>query len=156
VTCENQKIKLTVWDVAGDKIGFQKMVESRTQSSDAVIILYDVTNQESLGDVFDEKGWVRLLKDAPKDVVKYVVGSKIDSSKRVIATEKGKEAADKAGFLFKETSAKEGTNVSELFVEIAAACHQRAKSNPGYGKDQKTWKQDDEKDSGGAKKCLIM
>src|SRR4051812_21173814 len=103
------------------------MVESRTQSSDAVIILYDVTNNESLSDVFDEKGWVRLLKDAPKDVVKYVVGSKIDSSKRVISTEKGKEAADKAGFQFIETSAKEGTGVNELFVAVAGACHQRAK-----------------------------
>jgi len=153
---DKQQVKLTVWDVAGDKVGFQKMVESRTQSSDAIVILYDITNSESLNEVTDEKGWVRLLKDAPKDIVKYIVGCKSDSQKRAISTEKAKEAADKAGFQFMETSAKTGSNVQQLFVDIGQACFSRNKNNPNYGKEQTQWKPDDEKDAQTGKKCSVM
>lgn len=132
------------------------MVESRTQSSDAVVIVYDITNQESLNEILDEKGWIRLLKDAPKDMVKYIVGNKSDLQKRAVATEKGKEAAEKAGFKFVETSAKVSTNVQQLFIDVAQDCYNRAKNNPNYGKEQEKWKQDDEKDTAQGKKCLLM
>ena len=48
-----------------------------------------------------------------------IVGNKCDSSNRQVEYETGKQYADSIGALFMETSAKDSTNVQQLFTMAA-------------------------------------
>ena len=52
-------------------------------------------------------------------MAKVLVANKCDRADKCIATEQGKELADKHGLSFFETSAKTGHNVQEMFNHIA-------------------------------------
>jgi 50S ribosomal subunit-associated GTPase HflX len=64
-----------------------------------------------------------LQRQANPDIIIGLAGNKIDlaesnNSLRAISTEEGRSYAEETGLLFFETSAKEGTGVSDLFQEI--------------------------------------
>lgn len=78
-------------------------------------MVYDVTKRDSY--VRAEK-WIRELKEkAPKDIIVYLVGNKIDLvEQRAVSTEEGMELAEVFELEFIETSAKENTNVAQVFM----------------------------------------
>jgi len=78
-------------------------------------VVYDVTKRDSY--VRAEK-WIRELKEkAPKDIIVYLVGNKIDLvEQRAVSTEEGMELAEVFELEFIETSAKENKNVAQVFM----------------------------------------
>ncbi|XP_077536952.1 uncharacterized protein LOC144149273 [Haemaphysalis longicornis] len=118
IPLEEKMIRLQINDVAGRK-------EYRTATADdfkkahGFIIVYDVTDQRSFSGVKDwlrELDWLRN-----KNVMKILVGNKCDmEAEKVITSEMAQELANQWGSKHLETSAKNGTNVAEIFVEIAA------------------------------------
>ena len=82
--------------------------------SDALIIVYDVTNQESFENI---KKWLdEIRENITTEIPIFLCGNKTDLSySRVVSPEKGIEASEKYNIGFIEISAKEGTNVPELF-----------------------------------------
>jgi GTPase SAR1 family protein len=88
-----------------------------------VLLVYDITDRDSFE-------WVSKWKDQVAEyvgsqeaggVVFAVVGNKVDrDADRVISVEEGQQKAREVGAsIFFETSAKSGTNVSELFMAVA-------------------------------------
>ena len=94
-------VKISINDTAGAE-SFKALASNYYKKADVVLILYDVTEKSSLKSV---SGWVDSVEQmAKKDVVKYLVGNKIDLQKQV-ETKEAQDVAAKHGFKLIETSA---------------------------------------------------
>lgn len=111
-------VKLQIWDTAGQE-RFRTITSAYYRGADGIIMVYDITNEESFNHVNE---WLNEVnRYAAEGTVKILVGNKCDKPNRVIPTEKGQAYADGLGIPFLETSAKESKNVEESFLTIANA-----------------------------------
>ncbi|XP_021956130.1 ras-related protein RIC1 isoform X1 [Folsomia candida] len=108
-----KKIKLTVWDCAGQD-RFRAICPSYIRNSHGVIIVYDITDPTSFKNV-DE--WLNVAyESALPEVSILLAGNKCDlEDQRKISTEAGQIAARTSGFEFMETSAKDVINLDAAF-----------------------------------------
>jgi GTPase SAR1 family protein len=61
----------------------------------------------------------QLNEHAPKDVIKMLVGNKLDlANERVVQYREGQALANKYDIPFMEVSAKTGENITDVFVKI--------------------------------------
>mmetsp|Transcript_14191 Transcript_14191/g.21803 ORF Transcript_14191/g.21803 Transcript_14191/m.21803 type:complete len:120 (-) Transcript_14191:1572-1931(-) len=84
----------------------------------AAIVVYDITNLDSFAGA---KSWVKeLQRRGDPNVVIALAGNKADlESRRKVEYEEANAYANENGILHLETSAKDASNVKNLFVEIA-------------------------------------
>jgi len=108
--------KLQIWDTAGQE-RFRTITTSYYRGAHAIIICYDITDSITFENV---KRWLHeCVLYASKNVVKLLVGNKSDlEKKRAISYHSGKELADMYDMTFYEVSAKENTNIDELFSAV--------------------------------------
>ena len=67
------------------------------------------------------KNWItQIREEANPNVIIYLAGNKIDipEDSRAVKTSDGLKIADEYQLPFKETSAKDGMNVNEIFQEL--------------------------------------
>ena len=128
IELDGKTIKLQIWDTAGQE-RFRTITSSYYRGAHGIIVVYDVTDQESFNNV---KQWLHEIdRYAAENVNKLLVGNKSDlSGKRVVSTEQGKEFADSLGIEFLETSAKTSTNVEQAFLTMASQIKARMKTQP--------------------------
>jgi len=113
---DGQKIKLQIWDTAG-----QEKCNSITQTfykgAHGVILTYSINDRKSFENL---ETWLNQVKiHGGKNVCKIIVGNKNDTPDRVISREEGENFAKKHKIAFLETSAKENFNVTEVFEALA-------------------------------------
>ena len=127
MTLQNQKnIKLQIWDTAGQD-RFRALTKNYYKGANGIILIYDISTTQTFENV---KVWINQIKEeANANVIIYLVGNKIDlpKDKRTVTEEEGQKLADEYKFLFKEASAKEGTNVNEIFQELVEKIDAEAK-----------------------------
>ena len=84
----------------------------------AAIVVYDITDPDSFAGA---KSWVKeLQRRGDPNVVIALAGNKADlTSRHKVTFEEAQAYAEENGILHLQTSAKEGTNVKTLFVDIA-------------------------------------
>ncbi len=84
----------------------------------AAIVVYDITDPESFTGA---KSWVKeLQRRGDPNVIIALAGNKADlEHRRNVSQEEAENYAEENGILHLVTSAKDGTNVKSLFVEIA-------------------------------------
>jgi len=101
---DGKTIKLQIWDTAGQE-RFRTITSSYYRGAHGIIIVYDVTDQDSFNNV---KQWLNEIdRYASDNVNKLLVGNKSDlTANKVVATETAKAFADEMGIPFMETSAK--------------------------------------------------
>ena len=111
------------WDTAGQE-RFRTITSSYYRGAHGIIIVYDVTDQDSFNNV---KTWLHEIdRYANENVVKLLVGNKADlTAKKVVSYETAKEFADSLGIEFVETSAKNSTNVETAFMTMAREIMQK-------------------------------
>ncbi len=111
LTINNIKIKIQIWDTAGEE-RYRVVAKNYFNTSDGFIIMYDITNRESFDSV---SNWVEQIKESTPNYKKSVIfGNKSDLNKlRDVQINEGKELAKKHDFKFFETSAKDGSNLNE-------------------------------------------
>ncbi|KAM3589066.1 Ras-related protein Rab-18 [Umbelopsis sp. WA50703] len=130
---DGQKYKLTIWDTAGQE-RFRTLTSSYYRGAQGVILVYDVSNR----DTFDAlQNWYTELKtySSSQDVVKMIVGNKVDKeSSRVVTYKEGAAMAQKLQTLFVECSAKTKVGVQEAFEELV----QKIIETPSLWKKQQT------------------
>ncbi|EAL51735.1 Rab family GTPase [Entamoeba histolytica HM-1:IMSS-B] len=105
-----------IWDTAGQE-RFRTIIPQHYRGVCGVIFVVDVTLRTSFEQI---SFWINDLKT--KSDSKYsaiLCGNKIDSEDRIVTTDEMKQLADKNGLLFIETSAKNNTNVTDLFITLA-------------------------------------
>nr|XP_029123116.1 GTP-binding protein YPTM2 isoform X2 [Elaeis guineensis] len=125
---DGKTIKLQIWDTAGQE-RFRTITSSYYRGAHGIIVVYDVTDQESFNNV---KQWLNEIdRYASENVNKLLVGNKCDlTANKVISSETAKAFADEMGIPFMETSAKDATNVEQAFMAMAAAIKDRMASQP--------------------------
>ena len=116
---QNQgRMKLNLWDTAGQE-KFDALTKMYFNGAEAALIVYDVTNTLSF-----EKAqkWVKDLDDneASESILKFLVGNKSDMLDQIeVSAQQGSEYAKQINANFFEVSAKENTQINELFTEVA-------------------------------------
>ncbi|KZV24320.1 hypothetical protein F511_01802 [Dorcoceras hygrometricum] len=113
VAVNDATVKFEIWDTAGQE-RYHSLAPMYYRGAAAAIIVYDITNQAS----FDRaKKWVHELQaQGNPNMVMALTGNKLDLSE---ARKDAQTYAQENGLFFLETSAKDATNVNDLFYEIA-------------------------------------
>jgi Ras-related protein Rab-1A len=135
VELDGKTIKLQIWDTAGQE-RFRTITSSYYRGAHGIIVVYDVTDQESFNNV---KQWLNEIdRYASENVNKLLVGNKSDlASKKVVDYATAKAFADEIGIPFLETSAKNATNVEQAFMTMAAEIKNRMASQPALSSASK-------------------
>jgi len=123
IELDGKTIKLQIWDTAGQE-RFRTITSSYYRGAHGIIVVYDVTDQDSFGNV---KQWLQEIdRYASEQVNKLLVGNKSDlTGKKIVDYTTAKEYADHLGIPFLETSAKNATNVEQAFMTMAAEIKNR-------------------------------
>ncbi|CAL9782248.1 unnamed protein product [Musa acuminata subsp. burmannicoides] len=125
---DGKTIKLQIWDTAGQE-RFRTITSSYYRGAHGIIVVYDVTDQESFNNV---KQWLNEIDRYASDSVnKLLVGNKCDlTANKVVSYETAKAFADEIGIPFMEASAKNATNVEQAFMAMTGAIKNRMASQP--------------------------
>ncbi len=110
-------ISLQVWGLAG-QTSFRRVRVQYLFGTDFAIVVFDLTRKDTLECV---KEWVKDVKQGAPEVLLYLVGNKVDLKEdRVVKPAEVEKIKKKLNMLgYSETSAKDGTNVRELFQTIS-------------------------------------
>jgi len=118
ILVDGKTVKLQIWDTAGQE-RFKTITSSYYRGSDGIFIVYDITDPVSFNnlrvwlneiDRYMGKGGYKVL----------LVGNKADQvSSRAVQTAEAEEYASQLGCEFFETSAKENSNVEEIFEALS-------------------------------------
>jgi len=120
-----KRIKVTIWDTAGQE-RFRTLTSSYYRGAQGIIMVYDVSRK----DTFESLNmWLQeahqFSMNGGKDVVKLLVGNKIDQQRLVDRGTANAWARDK-GMLFMEASAKTKEGITQVFTEVV----QKVLENP--------------------------
>ena len=117
---------MQIWDSAGQE-RFRNVTKSYFQSSNGFVLVYDITNRESFKNI---NFWMDNLKiNAPENAKSILVGNKCDLvNERTVSFEEGENKAKELNIKFFESSAKDSTNVNDLFFYLANEIYKDDKS----------------------------
>ena len=116
-----------IYDTAGTEI-FHSLTKKFYSNATCVLIVYDITNRDSLEKC---KNWMNdVWFLCQENVVVALVGNKNDmNTERVVSYEEGKKLADENNILFFEASAKTGKGVNKIFEETIIKIKKNIDSN---------------------------
>ncbi|KAL3832010.1 hypothetical protein ACJMK2_023694 [Sinanodonta woodiana] len=116
LTVDGNGAKLAIWDTAGQE-RFRTLTPSYYRGAQGVILVYDVTSRQSFSKL---DAWLNELEtfSTKHEVIKMLVGNKIDMDKREVSKEDGLRFARKHQMLFIEASAKTKEGVQCAFEEL--------------------------------------
>ncbi|KAI0988938.1 hypothetical protein GJ496_009665 [Pomphorhynchus laevis] len=116
VEMRNKKIRLQIWDTAGQE-RFHTITNSYYRGAMGIILVYDITNEKSFDNIVT---WLANINEhARPNVVRLLVGNKVDQAEyRTVEYERAINLANESHMKFFETSAKDGTNIRQMFHAI--------------------------------------
>jgi Ras-related protein Rab-2A len=112
---ETKDVKLQIWDTGGQE-RFSQIRELYYNGALAALVVYDVTNRESFEHV---DRWFGEVRKNIQNIPITLIGNKIDLPNRVVSSEEGQQKARKCSVPYRETSAKTGESVDEVFSELS-------------------------------------
>jgi small GTP-binding protein len=114
---DNQRLKLQVWDTAGQE-RFRAIAKAYYRSAVGVILVYDLTDRKSFEELGSWLNDIHALCD-PNAVIQ-LIGNKADlCPRRVVSVQEAENLAKQHNLQYLETSAKQGLNVRNAFVNVA-------------------------------------
>jgi small GTP-binding protein len=118
IVVENQKVSLHVWDTAGSE-RYRAMAKSYYRNAVGVILVFDITDRQSFDDLPLWLADIHILCDA--NAVIQLIGNKSDlKEKRAVTVIEADGFARQQRLEYLEASAKDGENVRDAFVRVAA------------------------------------
>jgi small GTP-binding protein len=112
---EDKDIKLQIWDTGGQE-RFSPIRELYYKGALGAVVVFDVTNRESFEHA---QNWFSEVRKNVANIPITLIGNKIDLPNRVVTYEEGVQMARKCAAPYRETSAKTGTCVDEVFLELS-------------------------------------
>jgi small GTP-binding protein len=113
---DETKITLVVWDISGQP-AFTAVRPEYYKGAAAILLVYDLTRPETFQHL---GGWLNETKRYSSHPEIILIANKSDlGGKRKIDARLGEEYASKINAPYLETSAKDGSNVSETFAVLA-------------------------------------
>jgi Ras-related protein Rab-22 len=112
-----RNISFKIWDTAGQE-KYRSLAPMYYRGSSAAILVYDIANPSTFAALTD---WVNELNsNGPAGLVLAICGNKSDlEDDRMVGRSVVQEYADRINALFIETSAKDGSNVEDMFSQLA-------------------------------------
>jgi len=150
ITIDDKIVKLQIWDTAGQE-RFRTITSAYYRGADGIIMVYDVTSEESFDHV--EEWLSEVDRYANENTSKLLVGNKADLiEEKQVTQETAQSFADKLAISFLETSAKTSVNVDNAFLTMAKELIKtKEATNPQGGGDRVELKPVQKQ--GGSKKC---
>ncbi|EFN59509.1 hypothetical protein CHLNCDRAFT_33935 [Chlorella variabilis] len=115
VLIDGKWVKLQIWDTAGQE-RFRTITSAYYRGAMGILLVYDVTDEASFTNI---RNWMKNIEQHASDNVLVGNKSDMDESKRAVAYSRGQALADEFRMQFFETSAKNNTNVDEVFQSVA-------------------------------------
>mmetsp|Transcript_28536 Transcript_28536/g.60222 ORF Transcript_28536/g.60222 Transcript_28536/m.60222 type:complete len:238 (+) Transcript_28536:34-747(+) len=114
-----REAQLSIWDTAGQE-RFHSLGPIYYRDAKGAILVYDITDRPSFDRV---KKWTKELRKMVGDDTKIcisIVGNKLDLERhhRVVESEEARKYAEGVGASYLEVSAKTGSGVGKVFVEL--------------------------------------
>lgn len=92
-----------------------------------IVMVYAINDRASFNAL---ENWMRQIKThAAQNVIKVLIANKADCPDRQVSYEEGKKMADSFGIDFFEVSAKNNTNITEMFTYMAKQIKQKGLSS---------------------------
>jgi small GTP-binding protein len=118
-----EKVLIDFIDTAGQE-RYKSISYNLVRNAEGIILMYDITNIKTFESIIEWVDSIRKIK--PNDFPILLVGNKCDlEEERLIETEEGRQEAEKYGFLFLETSIKNGINVDEAVSTLALKVYEQ-------------------------------
>ncbi|XP_043282891.1 ras-related protein Rab-18-like [Venturia canescens] len=116
ITIDGNSVKLAIWDTAGQE-RFRTLTPSYYRDGQGAILVYDVTDRNTFVKL---ETWLEELNAYcnKMDIVKMVVGNKIDLPNREVSTDEALQFARRHQTLYIESSAKTADGVKCCFEEL--------------------------------------
>jgi len=109
-------VKLSIWDMGGQST-YRELRRQYMKGSSAAIIVYDVTKPESF---MAMSNWFESFREVCPDAPIFICANKVDlADKRMVPQEPGIMLRDWFQSEYYETSAKDGTRVTDVFERCA-------------------------------------
>ena len=118
VKLNDKVIKLQIWDTCGQEL-YRSLISSFYRNASLAMMVYAIDNKESFNHI---ESWLKEVKlQSNPDIKIFLIGNKSDlDEKRKVSFEAAKTFKEEnAIHYFSETSAKNGINAKEVFVEAA-------------------------------------
>ncbi len=113
-----RSVRLSVWDMGGQST-YRELRRQYMKGSSAAIIVYDVTKPESF---MAMANWFESFREVCPNAPAFICANKIDlADKRMVPEEPGTMLRDWFQSEYYETSAKDGTKVTDVFQRCAEA-----------------------------------
>ena len=149
---DDNDVKLSLWDTAGQE-RFRTLTPSFYRGAHGVIVVYDVTDRPAFLRLDDWMDELAIYATKP-DMVKMLVGNKIDKEGKKVSTEEGAKFARRHSMLFIEASAKTTEGVQIAFEELV----EKILQTPGLWESaanipKEAVNLEAGREGGGAKKC---
>ena len=122
VRIDGKVVKLQIWDTCGQE-AYRSLIKNFYRNASLAIIVYSVEDMKSFNDI---NIWLKQVKSYGIPSCKiFLIGNKIDTDNREVTLEQGLKCKNDFFFdCFMETSAKEGINTKELFVNCASILYE--------------------------------
>lgn len=126
ITIDDKKIKLQIWDTAGQEI-FRSITRSYYRSSAGAILVFDLTNKISFQNI---KRWLNDVKTyANENTCIILVGNKCDLLNRDVSNYEIDEIIDEYNLDYVECSAKDNINIDKIFMQLGNTIYERITKN---------------------------
>lgn len=124
------EVNLQIWDTVGEE-RFMAVTKQYYNNAHGAMIVYDLANKSSF---IQLNKWIKdVINNAPKNIVIMIVGNKCDLPNKIDFSNELNQF--KQNYMYYEVSAKNGTNISLAFEELALKIieKQKEKGNEDNG-----------------------
>jgi len=116
INVDGNRVKLAIWDTAGQE-RFRTLTPSYYRGAQGVILVYDVASRTSFTKLDMWLNELQTYANRP-NIVKMLVGNKIDMENRAVTRQEGLAFARRHQMLHIESSAKTREGVQLAFEEL--------------------------------------
>ncbi len=111
-----RKVRLSIWDMGGQST-YRELRRQYMKGASAAIIVYDVTKPETF---MAMNNWFESFREVSPEAPVVISANKIDlTDERMVPQEPGLMLRDWFQAEYYETSAKDGTAVTDIFTKCA-------------------------------------
>ena len=124
---DDDEYNFKIIDIPGEE-RYKNIIQASIGISDGLLLIFSVDNMESFNKIND---WIKVINDKinSKEKALILVGNKIDTNKREVKKEETEELARNLRIKYRETSAKTGEGIDEVFQELYYEIYKKLKPN---------------------------